>query len=107
VRRGELVAVVLKGDYGKPRPALIIQSDLFDAHPSVTIMPVTSELRDTPLFRLDLAPSETNGLRQPSQVMIDKIHTVSRDRMGSVIGRLDDKQMVSVNRLMLVFLGLA
>ena len=107
MRRGELVTVVLKGDCGKPRPALIVQSDLFDAHPSVTIMPVTSELRDTPLVRLDLAPSETNDLKRPSQVMIDKIHTVSRDRIGSVIGRLDDKQMVSVNRLMLVFLGLA
>lgn len=107
MKRGELVTVVLKGDDGKPRPALIVQSDLFDTHPSVTIMPVTSERRDTPLFRLDLAPSQTNGLKQPSQVMVDKIHTVSRDRIGSSIGRLDDNQMVSVNRLMLVFLGLA
>lgn len=107
MKRGDLVTVVLKGDDGKPRPALIVQSDLFETHPSVTIMPVTSELRDTPLFRLDLAPSQTNGLKRPSQVMVDKIHTVSRDRIGSSIGRLDDNQMVSVNRLMLVFLGLA
>jgi len=107
VKRGALVTVALKGDYGKPRPALVIQSDLFDAHPSVTIMPVTSELRDTPLFRFDITPSDANGLKYPSQVMIDKIHTVGRDRVGPAIGGLEEEQMVSVNRLMMVFLGLA
>ncbi|QOC22301.1 type II toxin-antitoxin system PemK/MazF family toxin [Wenzhouxiangella sp. AB-CW3] len=107
MKRGELVTVALKGGYGKPRPALVIQSDLFDAHPSVTVMPVTSELRDTPLFRFDISPGRVNGLKHPSQVMIDKIHTVGRDRVGPVIGRLEEEQMVSVNRLMMVFLGLA
>ncbi len=96
MKRGALVTVALKSDYGKPRPALVIQSDLFDAHPSVTIMPVTSELRDTPLFRPDIAPTEANGLKHPAQVMIDKIHTVGCDRVGPVIGGLEEEQMVSV-----------
>lgn len=106
MKRGDLVTVTLKGDYGKPRPALVIQSDLFDAHPSVTIMPVTGELRDTPLFRLDLEPSDRNGLRKPSQVMIDKIHTVSRERCGEPFGHLEEDRMVAVNRLMALFLGM-
>ena len=63
MRRGDLVSIALQGDYGKPRPALVVQSDLFAEHPSVTILPVTSELRDTPLFRVLIEPTETNGLR--------------------------------------------
>ena len=107
MKRGELVVVSLKGDYGKPRPALIVQSDLFDQHPSVTLMPVTSQLRDTPLFRFRVDPDESNGLAKISQVMIDKIQTVARDRLGEPIGRLDDSAMTEVNRLMALFLGLA
>ena len=106
MKRGDLVVVSLKGDYGKPRPALIVQSDLFDQHPSVTLMPVTSELRDTPLFRFPVAPHASNGLARPSQIMIDKIQTVARDRLGKPIGRLDDSAMTEVNRLMALFLGL-
>jgi len=106
MRRGDLVVVSLKGDYGKPRPALIIQSDLFDEHPSVTLMPVTGELRDTPLFRFRVEPDGSNGLAKPSQVMIDKIQTVARDRLGQPIGRLEDSKMTEVNRLMALFLGL-
>jgi len=106
VKRGDLVTVALKGEYGKPRPALVVQSDLFDAHPSVTIMPVTSDLRDMPLFRVDVEPTDQNGLRKASQVMIDKIHTVSRERCGSSFGRLEEDRMVVVNRLMVLFLGM-
>lgn len=106
MRRGDLVVVSLKGDYGKPRPALIIQSDLFDEHPSVTLMPVTSELRDTPLFRFSVEPDASNGLEKPSQVMVDKIQTVARERLGQPIGRLEDSAMTEVNRLMALFLGL-
>ena len=106
MKRGDLVVVSLKEDYGKPRPALIIQSDLFDEHPSVTLMPVTSELRDTPLFRLRVEPDASNGLARPSQVMIDKIQTVARDRVGEPVGRLADSPMTEVNRLMALFLGL-
>src|SRR5256885_6050691 len=72
MKRGEVVTVVVPGAYGKPRPALIIQSDLFDEHPSVTILPITSELRDTPLFRITVTSTPENGLLKTSQVMEDK-----------------------------------
>lgn len=105
MKRGDLVVVALQGDYGKPRPALVIQSDFFDAHPSVTILPVTTELRDTPLFRIDIAPTPANGLRKPSQIMVDKAQTVSRGKIGRVIGRVDDEELLAVERALAVFLG--
>ena len=81
MKRGDIVTVVLPGAYGKPRPALVIQSDLFDQHPSVTILPVTSELRDTPLFRIAVHSTPKNGLLKTSQVMVGKTHTVPRDKI--------------------------
>jgi len=105
--RGKLVTVALQGDYGKPRPAVVIQSDLFDEHPSVTVLPLTSELRDTPLFRIDVEPSPDNGLQKRSQIMIDKIHTVPRTRLGSMLGKLSDDEQIAVNRSLMLFLGLA
>ena len=72
MKRGDVVTIALQGNLAKPRPALVIQSDLFDAHPSVTILPVTSDLRDTPLFRIAVEPTPENGLNKPSQVMADK-----------------------------------
>ena len=107
MRRGDLVTVALQGDLGKPRPALVIQSDLFDTHPSVTILPVTSELRVAPLFRIAVTPSELNGLSKPSQVMVDKPQSIARDKAGALIGRLDDESMLAVNRALAVFLGFA
>jgi mRNA interferase MazF len=107
VKRGDLVTIALSGDYGKPRSALVIQSDLFEAHPSVTILPVTSALRDAPLFRIQLEPSTGNGLRRTSQVMVDKPQTVAREKVGRTIGRVDDSAMLSVNRALAVFLGFA
>jgi len=107
VIRGDLVTIALSGDYGKPRPALVIQSNLFDAHSSVTVLPVTSELRDAPLFRLTVAPTAANGLRKVSQVMVDKSQSVARAKIGKAIGRLNDEDMVGVNRLLAVFLGIA
>ncbi len=107
MRRGDLVTIALQGDYGKPRPALVIQSDLFDEHPSVTILPVTGELRDTPLFRITVKPSDKNGLSKPSQVMVDKAQTVPREKIGETFGRLDDNAMLAVNRALAVFLGFA
>lgn len=101
------MTIALSGDYGKPRPALVIQSDLFTAHPSVTILPVTGELRDAPLFRIDVKPTSDNGLRKVSAVMVDKPQTVSRARIGSTIGRLDDDSMLAVTRALAVFLGFA
>ena len=107
MRRGELVTVALPGAYGKPRPALVIQSDLFDEHPSVTVLPISSELRETPLFRIDVTPSAANGLRKPSQVMVDKAQSVPRDRLGDPIGRLEDDALLAVTRALAVFLGIA
>jgi mRNA interferase MazF len=78
MRRGDLVMIVLQAAYGKPRPALIIQSDLFGEHPSVTIIPITSELRDTPLFRVPVRYGESTGLRKPSEVMSIKVMTTKR-----------------------------
>lgn len=107
MKRGDLVTIAISGDYGKPRPAIVIQSDLFDAHPSVTILPVTSELRDAPLFRIRLEPTGDDGLRRTSEVMIDKIQTVARAKVGRAIGHLDDEAMLAVNRALAVFLGFA
>lgn len=107
VTRGEVVTIALSGSYGKPRPALVIQSDLFNELVSLTILPITSELRDAPLIRIPLQPDSSNGLRMPSQVMIDKIQAVPRGKVGKVIGALSDDQMVAVTRSLAVFLGMA
>ncbi len=107
MKRGDLVTLALPGAYGKPRPALVIQSDLFDAHPSVTILPVTSELRDLPLYRIRVEPSQVNGLRAVSEVMVDKAHTLVREKVGPRIGRLVDEEMTAVNRALATFLGFA
>ncbi len=107
VRRGDLVTIALQGSYGKPRPALVVQSDLFAAHPSVTILPVTGELRPALLFRIDVAPSTGNGLTKPSQVMVDKAHSIPAEKVGPACGRLDDETMVAVNRALALFLGIA
>ena len=107
MRRGDLVTVALQGSYGKPRPALVIQSDFFDEHPSVTILPVTSELRKAPLFRIDVEPSDENGLRKKSQVMVDKAQTIARDKIGETFGRLDNETLLVVSRMLAVFIGVA
>lgn len=107
MKRGDLVTVSLQGDFGKPRPALVIQSDLFAEHPSITVLPVTSDLRDTPLFRIDIEPDDKTGLRQPSQVMVDKASTLPKDKIGKPFGRLKQADMQAVDRALAVFLGIA
>ena len=107
MRRGDLITVALQGDLGKPRPALIIQSDLFDIHPSLVILPITSELRNAPLFRIAVPPSKSNGLSRKSQVMVDKPQSISRDKVGEVFGHLEDETMLAVHRALAVFLGFA
>ena len=97
----------MPGDFGKPRPALVIQSDLFDQTGTVTVLLVSGTLVDAPLIRPTVHPTPANGLRKPSQVMIDKAMSVKRDRVGPPIGRLDDETMLSVTRSLAVFLGLA
>jgi len=95
------------GDYaGKPRPALILQDDHFDTD-SVTVCLFTSDITDAPLFRLEITSTSTNGLDGASRLMVDKITTVHRRRLGSKIGDLDDADLLRVNRAVVVFLGIA
>ncbi|MGH7340789.1 MAG: type II toxin-antitoxin system PemK/MazF family toxin, partial [Candidatus Rokuibacteriota bacterium] len=81
MKRGDLVTIAVGGDYGKPRPALIVQADEFEAIPSVTVLRLTSEVHDEPLVRITVQPSPENGLRAPSQVCVDKAVTVPRSRV--------------------------
>lgn len=101
------MTVALSGDYGKPRPAVVIQSDLFEDHPSVTVLPFTSDLRDAPLFRLRVEPTAGTGLRVVSDVMVDKPVTVGREKVRAEIGRLDAETQVALDRLFAVFFGIA
>lgn len=107
MKRGDLVTVALQGEQGKPRPALVVQSDLFGELPAVTVLPITSMLVDAPLLRVAVEPSPQNGLGKLSQIMVDKPQTPSRCKLGGVIGHLDDATLLTVNRALAVFLGLA
>jgi mRNA interferase MazF len=108
VKRGDVWTVAGGPDFvGKPRPAVILQDDAFDATASVTICPFTTYAVDAPLIRLPVEPSERNGLRVSSHVMIDKITTVSKKKVESRIGRLSDEDIIRLNRAVIVFLGLA
>jgi len=100
--------VSIQGDHGKPRPALVIQSDLVnETHSSTTVAPVTSTIVDAPLFRLTIDPTNANGLRSVSQIMVDKLTAVRRDKVGKTVGSLDGGTMVRVNRAIGLWLGLA
>lgn len=105
MKRGDLASVALPGDFGKPRPALVIQSDLFEQTATVTILLLTSTLVDAPLIRIDVEPSAENGLRKRSQIMVDKAMTVRRDRLGPPFGQLDEQTMTAVTRSMALFFG--
>lgn len=105
--RGDLVTIMVKGEFGKPRPALLIQADHFDQHASLTVLPVTSSVLDAPLLRITVMPNAENGLQKPSQVMVDKAVTVRRHRVGPAFGRIDADTMVAVERCLAVFLGIA
>lgn len=108
MRRGEIWSVSGGSTYnGKPRPAVIVQEDSFDATASITVCAFTSDPIDAPLFRLLVEPTETNGLRIASRLMVDKITTVPKDRLGEKVGRLDDADVLRLNQAVLVFLGLA
>lgn len=108
MKRGGIWTVAGGRDYvGKPRPVVIVQDDRFDATDSVTICAFTTNETEAPLFRLPIAPSERNGLRAPCRLMVDKITTIPKSKLGDRVGRLDDEDMVRLNRAMLVFLGLA
>ena len=107
MRRGDIVPVAIPGDFGKPRPALVIQSDQFDNTATVTVLLLSGTLVDAPLIRLDVEPRPENGLRKRSQVMVDKAMTVKRDKLGEPFGRIDDGTMVAVTRSLALFLGFA
>ena len=107
VRRGEIWTVSGGPEYaGKPRPAVIIQDDRFDTD-SVTICPFTTDPTDAPLFRLPIEPSRGNGLDAVSRIMVDKVSTVRRTKLGAKVGALDDANLVQLNRALVVFLGVA
>lgn len=103
-QRGDLVRVALQGDYGKPRPALVVQSDLLEELDSVVLCPVTSALRNA-AFRVTVEPNPSNGLRALSQVMVDKISTLPRAKVSEPFGRLDDERMKAVDRALLLVVG--
>lgn len=108
MRRGEIWTVAGGKDYaGKPRPAVIVQDDSFDGTDSITICAFTTDGTDAPLFRLPIEPDAGNGLHLACRLMVDKITTVLKSKVGSRIGRLDDEDILRLNRAVMVFLGLA
>lgn len=107
MRRGDFVTVAMQGDFGKPRPALVIQSDQFSEHTTVTVLPVTSTLVAAPLLRVTVEPTPESGLQKPSQVMVDKAMTMKRDKVGPAFGRIDADVLVEIERCLAVFLGIA
>jgi mRNA interferase MazF len=107
LRRGDLVIVSAPGSYGKPRPAVVIQSDWLRANDSVLVALMTSALADAPLYRLQIEPSAANGLKALSQVMVDKIVAMPREKCGAAIGRMDDASLVALNHMLSVIVGLA
>jgi len=107
ITRGDIVVAVLPADYGKGRPAIIVQSDAFnETHATIVVCPITSFLIDAPLFRPTLRPSAETGLRAPSQIMIDKMMAVKRERIAQVIGHLDSRLMQEVDRALQTWLSL-
>lgn len=107
MNRGNFVTIAMQGDFGKPRPALVIQSDQFSEHATVTVLLVSSTLIDAPLFRVTVQPDKINNMQKPSQVMVDKAMTLKRDRLGEVFGSAGDAVMLEVSRCLAVFLGIA
>jgi mRNA interferase MazF len=105
--RGDFVTIAMQGDFGKPRPALVIQANQFDEHSTVTVLPVTSTLLAAPLLRITVQPNIENGLEKPSQVMVDKTITVKREKVGKAFGRIGADVMIEVERCLAVFLGIA
>ncbi len=108
MRRGDIRTVAGGKDYaGKPRPVVIVQDDSFDATDSITVCAFTTDATEAPLFRLPVEPNERNGLRAACRLMVDKITTVPKSKVGAHVGRLDDEDILRLNQAILVFLGLA
>jgi len=107
MERGHLVVAAFARDYGKPRPALVVQSDVYLPLPSITLLPLTSDLQPGMDFRIDVLPSTSNGLKQRCQVMIDKIQTLPAAKVGLPIGKLDAATQQRVDIALALFLGFA
>ena len=108
MRRGDVWTVAGGKDYaGKARPVVILQDDIFDGTESITICAFTTDDTDAPLFRLAVEPNKRNGLRVPCRLIVDKVTTVPKSKIGAQIGRLDDEDVLRLNQAVLVFLGLA
>lgn len=107
MKRGDLITVAAPGDYGKPRPAIIVQSDHIPQTESILVALITSDIADAPLYRLSLIPNDTNGLRAPSQIMIDKMLAVPRAKCGGVIGRIDRESLKVLNQKLILMMGLS
>lgn len=109
MRRGDIVIVSFPGDYGKPRSAILIQGDVLNQadSDSMILALMTGTLRDAPLLRMTIESSPENGLQKPCQIMVDKLQTVRRERIGQIIGKLSDKELLELNRLLAMVVGLA
>jgi mRNA interferase MazF len=107
MRRGDFVTIALSGDFGKPRPALIVQADQFQDTATITVLLVSGTLVEAPLLRVTVQPSPESGLQKPSQVMIDKAMTVRREKIGRAFGHIDPESLLEIERRLAVFLGIA
>jgi mRNA interferase MazF len=107
LRRGDLVIVSAPGDFGRSRPAVVVQSDWLRANDSVLVALCTGAVLDSPIYRLDLAPSQANGLKAPTQVMVDKIVAMSREKCSAAIGRIEDSEITVLNHMLAVVIGIA
>lgn len=106
MKYGDLVTIALQGEFGKTRPALVVQSDLCAEHSTITVLLLTSSLVDAPLLRVTLEPDGNNGLQKPSQVMIDKTMTIRREKIGEPFGFVKNEVMQTIRRLQAVFLNI-
>lgn len=106
MNRGDIVVTSMPGDYGKPRPTVIVQSDFYDKHDSVTLCPLTSFLADLPLFRLTIFPNDINNLQEPSQIMTDKIATMKKMKITKKIGKLTLFELSQLDQMLRRWLAL-
>ncbi len=106
MKRGDIYLAVVPGDYGKTRPVVVVQNDIANAtHSSCVVCPLTSHLMEAPLYRLTVAPAPMNGLEVSSQIMVDKIGVIKRERLRERIGHLDDATLVQLGRAIVFWLG--
>ena len=107
MKRGDIVTVAISGDYGKPRPAVVVQSDWLDETDSVLVCLMTTTHRDAPLYRLDVASGAATGLRESSQIMAEKMIALRREKCGPPIGRLDAPSLTAIGRMLALMIGVA